>query len=316
MEEDNNKNINIKMDGVVEALSSVSEIAEKFNIDKISHTIDDVSKITAKVFDDNFLETIDIINNNVSSMIKQLSFPEITDDMKYTWKTCSYLMALKDYKWPLYSLNDSDFIDVILDFSEKEVFQNVMDETIISILTNDYIQNLNFKFNHQDESKNWSPILDEIIISYLQGLYFSSTTLSMCTISGIINDLFEKYDDYLEKSRENLNILADFLELSNNDLNSKNKDEKRKLALIVNDIDMGYFRWQNALYYIFKDVYTSKNKNYDPNQPCRNMICHGIQTNYGTKEHALKAILCIDIVIWLDNYMYNKYMIGGIDNGQ
>ncbi|MCD7950512.1 MAG: hypothetical protein LUG12_09670 [Erysipelotrichaceae bacterium] len=314
MDEDNKKkNSNIKMDGVVEALSIVSEATKKIDVDSYTNNI---SSTLSKVFDDDFWKTIDVINRNFDSIIKKLSISAMADDMKDMWITCSYLMALKDYKWPLYSLNDSDFIDVILDLSEKRVSQNVMDETVIAILTNDYIKNLNFKFNYQNESRNWSPILDEIIISYLHGLYFSSTSLSMCAISGLINDLFTKYDDYLEENKENLNILADFLELSNNDLNSKNKDEKRKLALIVNDIDIGYFRWQNALYYIFKDVYTSKTKNYDSNQPCRNLICHGNQINYGTKEHALKAILCIDIVIWLDNYMYEKYKMGGIDNGQ
>ena len=32
-------------------------------------------------------------------------------------------------------------------------------------------------------------------------------------------------------------------------------------------------------------------------QPCRNKICHGIQLNFRTREHALKSILTIDIMI-------------------
>ncbi|WP_418238584.1 hypothetical protein [Ellagibacter isourolithinifaciens] len=31
--------------------------------------------------------------------------------------------------------------------------------------------------------------------------------------------------------------------------------------------------------------------------PLRNKICHGQQTEYGTQEHSLKAILVTDIVI-------------------
>ena len=30
---------------------------------------------------------------------------------------------------------------------------------------------------------------------------------------------------------------------------------------------------------------------------CRNKICHGIQLNFGTREHALKSILTIDMMI-------------------
>ncbi len=33
--------------------------------------------------------------------------------------------------------------------------------------------------------------------------------------------------------------------------------------------------------------------------PCRNKICHGIQLNFGTREHALKSILTIDMMIRL-----------------
>jgi hypothetical protein len=31
----------------------------------------------------------------------------------------------------------------------------------------------------------------------------------------------------------------------------------------------------------------------------RHLLCHGAQLNYGTKEHALKIILCIDALMWV-----------------
>lgn len=40
--------------------------------------------------------------------------------------------------------------------------------------------------------------------------------------------------------------------------------------------------------------------NYDEaiaaHNPLRNKICHGVQTNYGTEEHSLKAILAINLI--------------------
>ena len=37
----------------------------------------------------------------------------------------------------------------------------------------------------------------------------------------------------------------------------------------------------------------------ESSHPCRNKVCHGIQMNFGTKEHALKSVLTIDMMIRL-----------------
>ena len=42
-------------------------------------------------------------------------------------------------------------------------------------------------------------------------------------------------------------------------------------------------------------VYSTKEKDMDT-QPNRNMICHGKQTNYNTREMNLKLILCMDLI--------------------
>ena len=36
-------------------------------------------------------------------------------------------------------------------------------------------------------------------------------------------------------------------------------------------------------------------------QPLRNKICHGEQLNYGTQEHAIKAILSVDLMVNIAN---------------
>lgn len=38
----------------------------------------------------------------------------------------------------------------------------------------------------------------------------------------------------------------------------------------------------------------------------RNKLCHGAQLNYGTKEHALKTILCIDALAWIAEVIANS----------
>lgn len=55
-----------------------------------------------------------------------------------------------------------------------------------------------------------------------------------------------------------------------------------------------------AVDYIVDVVLTGKmDDELAARNPLRNKICHGDQTEYGTKEHSLKAILVTDIMIRL-----------------
>ena len=60
--------------------------------------------------------------------------------------------------------------------------------------------------------------------------------------------------------------------------------------------------------YLINVVMTSKNK-FDSNQPCRNKICHGEQINFNTKQHALKSILIVGMVIFLGNRIIKNFNI-------
>lgn len=55
--------------------------------------------------------------------------------------------------------------------------------------------------------------------------------------------------------------------------------------------------WMAAIEYLYNVVLTSEESMNQSEHPCRNKVCHGIQLNYGTKEHALKAILSVDLMI-------------------
>lgn len=55
--------------------------------------------------------------------------------------------------------------------------------------------------------------------------------------------------------------------------------------------------WTIVTRYLVNVIYSSDVKYDQSDQPCRNKICHGVQTNYNTKEHALKSILVIDLIL-------------------
>ena len=63
------------------------------------------------------------------------------------------------------------------------------------------------------------------------------------------------------------------------------------------------------LQYFLGVAYSTKENDIDT-QPNRNMICHGKQTNYNTKEMNLKLILCMDIIAelaWRVKKMQEEY---------
>jgi hypothetical protein len=63
--------------------------------------------------------------------------------------------------------------------------------------------------------------------------------------------------------------------------------------------------WDRSLQYI--NDFVLKNPQKPINEltvPHRNKICHGEQLNFGTQEHALKAIFIIDSLISFSNEIY------------
>lgn len=76
-------------------------------------------------------------------------------------------------------------------------------------------------------------------------------------------------------------------------------DEKTQLLWFITDAEDGILYWIKAIEYIYNTILASKESMNESNYPCRNKVCHGIQMNFGTKEHALKSILTIDMMIRL-----------------
>lgn len=67
----------------------------------------------------------------------------------------------------------------------------------------------------------------------------------------------------------------------------------------ISDAEEGLMYWIKSIEYIYNIILTSKDSMNQSSHPCRNKICHGIQLNFGTREHALKSILTIDMMIRL-----------------
>lgn len=157
-------------------------------------------------------------------------------------------------------------------------------------------------------------VLQEAIDMYNQGFYYGCTSTLMCQIAGIISNSFQ----HISVEDEDFDIHGVRLIYQSynngNTLDKKHEkkiisgkargEEKQKLLFLLAEIDSGILYWEATADYLYNIVFTSNDDYY--NHACRNNICHGIQLNFGDKEHALKAILSVDLAIQLSNFAYKS----------
>lgn len=143
--------------------------------------------------------------------------------------------------------------------------------------------------------------LQEAIEVYQQGYYFSTGSIMMCQLGGLINDLFTESNFttlMTLEDRKNVNSLYNVGKLDS---------EKGRVLQMMSVQESGVIQWYKSAEYMMHHTYSSSEDitlfEYNPG---RHKICHGEQTNYGTKEHALKAILVVDIVIQLGEQMLRE----------
>jgi len=67
------------------------------------------------------------------------------------------------------------------------------------------------------------------------------------------------------------------------------------LAEVISEQKGSIMVWCHVIKYFLDYIYKSGERNMNE-YPKRHMICHGIQTNFNTKEMSLKIILCLDIL--------------------
>lgn len=70
------------------------------------------------------------------------------------------------------------------------------------------------------------------------------------------------------------------------------------LIEVISEQEGGIMMWHQVIKYFLDYMYKPGEKDMEEH-PKRHMICHGIQTNFDTKEMFVKIILCIDILVEL-----------------
>lgn len=231
----------------------------------------------------------------------------ISEDTYKMFKEIICLQYLEKIQWPLFLLIDDELMYVLEPFvNGTDVEQTQVKQVVLDFLNDDYILKLSEKWEYKT-AINPARIaaLKEAVKMYMDGYFYGCTALLLCQFEGIVSDIYKmEIDAGKEFTLEDLKSAYMYYN-PDKKLNSKLSinSEKNQLLAILSKTDRGFYYWFAVVGYLYKIIMTSSEEMNESEHPCRNKICHGIQLNYGTREHALKAILIIDMTIKLGEDM-------------
>ena len=211
-----------------------------------------------------------------------------------------YLKSLDRSGWPLFHL----------DFQDSNYVSSLNEDGYFSYLLffykNEYKKNLIESWKKAPIIKDSrKPILEEALTLFDNHFYYGTCSILMCQLYGIAEDI----DCY---SKEHSLVLSDddikgIDELYGIENPKKFPKEKSRHFQKLMHIRNGILWWDKTLQYINNFVLKNPDKPIEEFAvPHRNKICHGEQLNFGTQEHALKAIFIIDSLIKFSDAIYSS----------
>lgn len=209
-----------------------------------------------------------------------------------------YIHLLEQVKWPLFLIDDEDLREQILSVctdnedaeAVKEIAFAYCDEAFLDALEEDWLKCSAIK---QDRKQ----ILSEALQMHKLGYYYASVSILMCQVYGVASDIVDIAKRAgLEIDDDTKDFVSEHFEIKREDIDK----EKGKLMQMVVMTESGQLLWDAMASYLKKEILcSSDSKQRWATQPLRNKICHGDQLNFGSKEHSLKAILSVDMLIQL-----------------
>lgn len=238
------------------------------------------------------------VGQEISRIIANCDFTPMLKKFSEALIPIKYIHLLERLKWPLFLINDEELRGQILSAcavdenadTVKEIVFNYCDEDFFAAMETDW-----FACPSIEEGRK--PILAEAIQMHKQGAYYASVSTLMCQVYGIAADIDHlARENGLILDQEGKEFTAEHFEVDIKYINN----EKGRLLQTLMLTEAGMLLWDAMGDYI-KNVtlYSGKDYSHIENQPLRNKIGHGDQLNFGTKEHSLKAILTIDMMIQL-----------------
>ena len=266
----------------------------------------DIGNAVKRIYESEAMQSISKLAKQVQKItitLPKVKTPQIefSEEMKKNIKKYKCLKYLEKMEWPLYLLIDDNLLSVMDPFidDEKNNKEDIK-KVILEFLSDEYISNLASNWKN-GKAINYGRIaaLEESVKLFEEGYFYGCTALLACQVEGIISDIYKMQTDAGKiVSVEDFRMAYEYYNPDKKFSNSiKRKSERNQLLEMASETDDGFFYWMAVIGYLYKIILTSDKEMNQSDHPCRNKICHGVQLNYGTREHAVKAILMIDMTI-------------------
>lgn len=235
----------------------------------------------------------------LSSIVQQINSLENSERLNKAFAHGAYLQNAYEAKWPVFHFYDESFER---EFSNVCSQENKEKQNELLLRMTDAYCNGEYWDGRKTvwrKSKIVGParlaIFEEAITLHKFGYYYGATALLSCQIYGVANEVSAYIRRHgLELTKRRKTHLAEKRGIKPNDIDK----EKGRLLQSTSFLTSGAFIWYYMYRYLSEEILCSSDRKERWNtQPLRNKICHGEQTNFGTKEHSLKALLTIDLLM-------------------
>ena len=216
-----------------------------------------------------------------------------------------YVQIMAEFEWPAFLEYDPKFHRQIID---------CMNNTDVDAFHHLIEQHFGVPFISELEEKCLSsPILtksrqaplEEAFTLYRTGHYFGAVAILMTQLEGILGDIekFLKREGF-HPNPKNEDLLSTRYKTSS----TSEKGRMIKIILEAMDLDDVVGEYSYLIGYIrFKVLGGTLSQSEQGVHANRHLICHGKQTAFGTKEHALKIFLCLDSLMKVANVILERH---------
>ena len=287
------RNVLPAMDAMGESLSGISSISKSLP--------DYTSMVQGMVSALSYLAEV------TREVARRVDFKAITVAFRPIALKFKRVKILGRTNWPMYLVDDAGVcnrLDMLSEDTADTELKELVSEIAFDALDDNWLEEVRVRWEDHDELTHCEKrVLNSALNRHEKSDYEGSVALLMNLLEGLIEKYCPSGMKKLKGEQADLfDLYASKLGVSPSH-NAKGKARKLahakdKVLLLVLLSENGLYTFQHAAGYIVSVILTNTmDADIAAHNPLRNKICHGAQTDYGTLEHSLKAILVTDIVI-------------------
>ena len=298
----------MKLSESIRVLEQVKTAVISPQLQQLANSIQSLNSTIVSVIQNDAMQAALQVGQQIAKMVETVDFRPMLKRFSEAMIPFKYIALLERLKWPVFLIDDEKLRQDILDACENQDDLERVTEIIYAYCTDEFFVAMEADWTQcTGVNENRKDILSEGLLMHRKGYYYASTSMLMCQVYGVAADIENTLkENGLTLSADEKKDAADMF-----GLNPKFIDkEKGKLFQALMFTESGILLW-NAMANYLKDVCLFSGADYSDinNQPLRNKICHGDQLEFGTKEHSIKAILTIDMLIQLAYEINNMISI-------